>query len=102
MAFSGFLYNFDRLSVRSVMRGSTASVFGALGTFAVVILCLTIYLPPTINYLNGDYFESEFFHQKEATGNYYAGRDFKIAIQFRSRNDNSVANHTQILEWAFS
>ena len=63
MAYSAFIQTIDRLSVRSVMRGSTSTVCGIIGTVAVLVLCLAIYIPATINYLEGDYYESEFFHQ---------------------------------------
>jgi hypothetical protein len=53
----------DRLSVRSVMRGSTSTICGVAGTLLVVILCLAIYIPPTNEYLKGDYYESELLHQ---------------------------------------
>jgi len=48
----------DRLSVRSVLRGSTSTLCGVVGTFIVIILCLAIYIPTANEYLKGDYYES--------------------------------------------
>jgi hypothetical protein len=58
MAYSAFIQILDRLTVRSVLRGSTSTICGILGTLAVIILCLAIYIPPTIQYFEGNYFES--------------------------------------------
>ncbi len=102
MPYSNFIQVLDRLSVRSVLRGSTSTVLGVLGTLAVFILCLVIYIPPTINYFQGNYFESEFWVRDLVNQNFYSNDDFKIAIQIRNKSDNSVANHTKIIKWAYS
>lgn len=102
MAYSAFIQTLDRLSVKSVLRGSTSTVCGIIGTLAVIVLCLAIYIPPTIGYFNGNYFESEFWTYEQVNQNFYSSDDFKIAIQLRRRTDNSVANHQAILNWAYS
>jgi hypothetical protein len=102
MAYPRMIQALDRLSVQSVMRGSTSTLCGVLGTVAVLVLCLVFYIPAARDWLAGDYFESEFLHQAPVSGKFYSNRDFKIAVQFRSRADNSVANHSTILEWASS
>lgn len=48
----------DRLSVRSVMRGSTSTICGVIGTLTVIILCIAIYAPAAQEYLKGDFYES--------------------------------------------
>lgn len=58
MAYSAMIQVLDRLTVKSVLRGSTSTVLGIIGTLAVFILCLAIYIPPTISYFQGNYFES--------------------------------------------
>jgi len=58
MAISNIIEAIDRVGVKSVLRGSTSSIFGVLGTLCIIILCLAIYIPPSLSYLNGDYFES--------------------------------------------
>lgn len=58
MAYSALIQILDRLTVKSVLRGSTSTICGILGTLAVVVLCLAIYIPPTIGYFRGNYFES--------------------------------------------
>ena len=65
MPHSTKLPTLDRLSAHSVLRGSTSSPCGILGTLLVVLLCLILYAPAISDYLQGDYFESEFFHQGE-------------------------------------
>lgn len=61
MGFSTILEGLDRLSAKSVLRGSTATIAGLIGTLAVIILCFTIYLPAAISILDGEYFETEFY-----------------------------------------
>jgi len=102
MPYSSFIQVLDRLSVRSVLRGSTSTFLSILGTLAVFILCLAIYIPPTINYFQGNYFESEFWVRDSVNKDFYSNDDFKIAVQIRKKSDNSVANHTKILKWAYS
>jgi hypothetical protein len=58
MAYSAFIEIFDRLSVKSIFRGSTATWFGIVGTLTVFILCMAIYIPPTAAYFKGNYFET--------------------------------------------
>jgi hypothetical protein len=102
MAYSALIQILDRLTVRSVLRGSTSTICGILGTLAVIILCLAIYIPPTINYFQGNYFESEFWTNDLVNQKYYSNDDFKIAIQLRKKSDNSVADHQAILQWGYS
>ena len=102
MAYSALIQILDRLSVKSVLRGSTSTVLGILGSLAVLILCLAIYIPPTIKYFQGNYFESEFWVRDLVNQNFYSNDDFKIAIQLRKRSDNSVADHQSIIEWGYS
>jgi hypothetical protein len=40
------------------MRGSTATIAGILGTFALIALCMALYIPPAISILKGEYYES--------------------------------------------
>lgn len=56
MTNTAIIETLDRLSVRSVLRGSTATIAGILGTLTVIILCLAIYIPPTASILHGEYF----------------------------------------------
>ena len=58
MAYAEFIQVLDRLTVKSLLRGSTSTVLGILGTLAVFILCLALYIPPTVKYFQGNYFES--------------------------------------------
>jgi hypothetical protein len=55
MAYSALIEGLDRLTVKSVLRGSTATIIGIIGTLAVIILCLAIYIPPTSSVLKGEY-----------------------------------------------
>ena len=45
MAYSAFMEVLDRLTTKSVMRGSTASYLGVIGTLLIFIICLIIYIP---------------------------------------------------------
>jgi hypothetical protein len=56
MAYSAFLEMVDRLSIKSTMRGSTATICGLIGTLTVFMLCLVFYIPPTMLYFKGNYF----------------------------------------------
>ena len=58
MGYSTVIKTIDRLSVTSIMRGSTSSLCGILGTITLLILCLVIYTPAIVKYLDGDYYES--------------------------------------------
>jgi hypothetical protein len=58
MGYGSVIQTVDRLSVRSVMRGSTSTLWGILGTLILLGLCLGIYIPPTLAFLKGDYYES--------------------------------------------
>jgi hypothetical protein len=50
MAYSSIMSLLDRLSVRSISRGGTGTIFGVLGTLILIILLLAIYIPPTQKY----------------------------------------------------
>lgn len=102
MVNSAFIQFVDRLHVKSILRGSTASIFGIAGTLALFILCLAIYIPPAINILSGDFFETEIYHKVNPNQQFYSNEDFKIAVVFKNKIDNSVANHTAILDFAYS
>ncbi len=97
MVYSAVVETLDRLSVKSVSRGSTSTVCSLLGTLAVIILCLAIYIPPIQGYFKGNYFQSEFYLQNKVDNTFYSDQDFKVAMQFRSRKDNSVPNHQKLL-----
>lgn len=56
MAYSATIESLDRLSVRSIMRGSTSTIAGVVGTLAVIVLCMAIYIPPAISIMKGSYF----------------------------------------------
>jgi len=56
MAYSAFIEVLDRLSIKHVMRGSTASYFGVIGTALIFVICLIIYIPPAQRILDGDYY----------------------------------------------
>jgi hypothetical protein len=102
MAYSAIIQSLDRLTVRSIMRGSTATVAGVVGTLAVIVLCLAIFIPPTASILRGEYFETEFYTDSTSEQSFYSNEDFKIAVVFRNKVDNSVANHSAILEYSYS
>lgn len=101
MAFGAVIQTLDRLSVRSVLRGSTSTICGIVGTLVLLALCLGIYIPPTVGYFKGNYFESEFYTQETVDQKFYSNRDFKIAIQFLHKSNNSVADHQVIRNWAY-
>lgn len=58
MAYSPFMEVLDRLTTKTVMRGSTASYLGVIGTLLIFIICFIIYIPATKRILAGDYFET--------------------------------------------
>ena len=58
MGYSAVIKMVDRLSVTSVLRGSTSSWCGVLGTLALLVVCLVIYTPAIVSYLDGNYYES--------------------------------------------
>ena len=39
-------------------------------------------------------------HQEEVREHFYSDIDFKVAIQFLHKSNNSIANHTAIQQWA--
>jgi hypothetical protein len=55
MAFSALIEGLDRLTVKSVLRGSTATIIGIIGTLTILTLCLIFYIPPTASILKGEY-----------------------------------------------
>lgn len=102
MPHTSTLQILDRLAVKSVMRGGTSTVCGLLGTLTLLILCFAIYIPPTEGYFRGNFFESQFYSQKSINQTFYSTQDFKIAIQFRHKKNNSVADHQAMLNWAYA
>ena len=58
MAYSALIEGLDRLTVKSILRGSTSTIIGIIGTLTVIILCLAIYIPPTASILKGEYIET--------------------------------------------
>ena len=56
MGYSTVIKIVDQLSVTSIMRGSTSSCCGIIGTLALFIVCLVIYIPAIVSYLDGDYY----------------------------------------------
>lgn len=88
MTYTAIIETLDRLSVRSVLRGSTATVAGIIGTLVLIVLCLAIYVPPTASVMDGEYFETEFYTQSIASQTFYANDDFKIAVVFRNKLTN--------------
>jgi hypothetical protein len=58
MAYSALIEGLDRLTVKSVLRGSTATIIGIIGTLSVIILCLVFYIPPTSSVIKGEYIET--------------------------------------------
>lgn len=102
MAYGTVVEFLDRLSVRSVLRGSTASICGVIGSLVVIVLCLAIYTAPTLAYLRGDFYETEFYTSSNLQKNFYSNSDFKIALVFRNKKTGLVANHSKIVEFAKS
>lgn len=58
MAYTAIIETLDRLSVKSVLRGSTATIAGIVGTLVLILLCLAIYVPPTSAIMDGVYTET--------------------------------------------
>jgi hypothetical protein len=56
MAYSAIIETLDRLTVKSIMRGSTSTILGVIGTLTVIILCMAIYIPPANSIFKGNYF----------------------------------------------
>ncbi len=94
MAYDAFIELIDRLSAKSNLRGSTASYLGVIGTLLIFVICFIIYIPAAERITKGDYFETEFYNYKIQEKEFYTDTDLKVAIVFRNRKDNSVANHT--------
>ena len=102
MAYSALIEGLDRLTVKSVLRGSTATIIGIIGTLSVIILCLVFYIPPTSSVIKGEYIETQFHTRKFIKTQFYSNDDFKLAIVFRNRITNSIANHSQILDYGLA
>ncbi len=58
MAYTSVVQAIDRLAVKSVLRGSTATYAGILATLTLIVLCMYIYIPPARYILAGTYFET--------------------------------------------
>lgn len=102
MAYSAIIESLDRLTVKSILRGSTSTIAGIIGTLALIVLCLAIYIPPANSILKGNYFESEFYTMSIPSQTFVSNRDFKVAIVFKNKTDNSIANHSAIFKFAYS
>lgn len=100
MAYSALIEGLDRLTVKSVLRGSTATIIGIIGTLTVLVLCLAIYIPPTVSIIKGEYIETEYFNRKVTRAQFYSNDDFRFAIVFRNRLNNQIANHSKIMDYA--
>lgn len=87
----------DRSSAESVLRGATGSLCGMLATGGFIVICLWIYLNPVFEYTSGKYYETEFHFMKNPNKIFYTQDDILMAIVFKSKNNASVLNHTQIL-----
>lgn len=93
---SAALHGIDRTSVRSVLTGSTGSIFGVLGSAALIILCFILFIGPVMNYFEGDYVQSSFLTLKTQDIKKYSGCDFKMAITFINRETNKIADHNTL------
>lgn len=102
MAYSSIIESLDRLTVKTILRGSTSTIAGVLGTLVLFVLCLAIYIPPANSIIKGSYFESEFYTMSIPNQKFVSNRDFKVAIVFRNKTDNSIANHSEIFTYAYS
>ena len=102
MAYSSIIESLDRLTVKTILRGSTSTIAGVLGTLTLFVLCLAIYIPPANSIIKGSYFESEFYTMSIPNQKFVSNRDFKVAIVFKNKTDNSIANHSAIFTFAYS
>jgi hypothetical protein len=90
------------LTVKSILRGSTSTIAGIIGTLVLIVLCLVIYIPPANSILKGSFSETEFYTMAQASQSFVSNIDFKVAIAFKNKTDNSIANHSEIFQYAYS
>lgn len=98
---SGSSENFlDRTAARTVLRGTTASVCGMIGSFIVIAMMLWIHIPGIKHHFEGKYYQSTFQLQQPSYTRLVIPRDFKTALVFYNKTSNQVANHTRLKEIA--
>lgn len=73
-----------------------------IGTIIVFVLCLAIYIPPANSIIKGSFVETEVYTKAVPSQNFVSNKDFKIAVVFRNKTDNKIANHSAIFQYAYS
>lgn len=89
----------DRLPARSTLRGFTCSICGIIGSLAVILVALWMYVDLVIAYSNGLYFQSSFETQVSSYQNFQTPYDIKMAVVFYNKTSDAIANHTSFLTY---
>lgn len=89
----------DRLPARSTLRGFTYSICGIVGSIAVILVALWMYVDLVIAYSKGMYFQSSFETQVSSYQSFQTPFDLKMAVVFYNKSSNAIANHTSLLTY---
>lgn len=85
----------DRLRAKNIFKGTYITCLGVLGSLILLAATLAFYVPTITGFFQGSiYFQSEFSLHQTPFGNITIPRDFRTALVFYNKTDNSIANHT--------
>lgn len=96
MSSYSILLNLDAVS-QSPLKGKRTSWFGCIGSIALLVLCLVIYIPAIKSYFSGNFYQSMYQTNSNFSMPFYSKDDFKLAIAIRSKQNGSLYNHAHIL-----
>lgn len=63
----------------------------------LVALCLALYVPPTVSYFKGNYYQSLYSRKYNSSVNFYSTDDFKIAVVFKDKITGIPIDHSSLL-----
>ena len=97
MSTYSILSSLDAIS-EPPLRGKRSSVWGCLGSFLLMAVCLWIYIPACLSYLSGNFYQSMFVSTFNTPQSFFSRDDYKLAIAIRNKQNGSLYSHETILK----